>query len=312
LDSYLYAINSDGTLKWRFKTDEEIHSHPSIGHDGTIYFGSNDNNIYALNPDGSLKWKYKINGSIYSSVSIGDNGAIYASAIDFYAFDADGSLKWIHKYENDLVGGSSSPAISNDGIIYVGITKKGVDGGYIIALNPDGTTKWLREIGNYWIESSPSIGTDGVIYIGSVINDYPNGMYGYLYALGEGNLPPNKPTIDGPTSGKIDISYTYTILSSDSEDDQIYYFIDWGDGSNSGWEGPFNSGQETSESHIWTLQGAFDIRVKAKDVHGAESDWSTLKVTMPKGKNLPYAIERFLENHPIIYQLLSKITTNMQ
>ena len=39
-DYYLYAINPDGLLKWKYKTDGEIYSSPAIGSDGTIYVGS--------------------------------------------------------------------------------------------------------------------------------------------------------------------------------------------------------------------------------------------------------------------------------
>ncbi len=35
-----------------------VDSCPAIGDDGTIYFGSDDNYFYALNPDGTLKWKF--------------------------------------------------------------------------------------------------------------------------------------------------------------------------------------------------------------------------------------------------------------
>jgi outer membrane protein assembly factor BamB len=29
-----------------------------VAADGTIYVGSEDNNLYAINPDGSQKWKF--------------------------------------------------------------------------------------------------------------------------------------------------------------------------------------------------------------------------------------------------------------
>ena len=37
----LYAINPNGSLKWKYKTDDRIYSSsPAIGSDGTIYVGS--------------------------------------------------------------------------------------------------------------------------------------------------------------------------------------------------------------------------------------------------------------------------------
>ena len=47
-DDNLYAINSDGSRKWAFKTRGRVDSSPAIGSDGTIYVGSNDNNLYAI------------------------------------------------------------------------------------------------------------------------------------------------------------------------------------------------------------------------------------------------------------------------
>jgi len=41
-----------------FSSGDRIYSSPAIGSDGTIYVGSYDSNLYAINPDGSLKWKY--------------------------------------------------------------------------------------------------------------------------------------------------------------------------------------------------------------------------------------------------------------
>ncbi|MEO0150874.1 MAG: PQQ-binding-like beta-propeller repeat protein [candidate division WOR-3 bacterium] len=47
--SKLYAINSDGTLKWTFTTGSTVKSSPAIGPDGTVYVGSLDGLLYAIN-----------------------------------------------------------------------------------------------------------------------------------------------------------------------------------------------------------------------------------------------------------------------
>jgi len=36
----------------------------SSGNDGTVYVGPSDTYVYALNPDGSLKWKYQTDGIV--------------------------------------------------------------------------------------------------------------------------------------------------------------------------------------------------------------------------------------------------------
>ena len=60
--------------------------------------------------------------------------------------------------------------------------------------------------------------------------------------------------------------------------------FDWGDDTSSYWVGPYDSGVAGEASHVWTDPGEYDVRVKAKDVNGSESGWSTpLTVTIIKG-----------------------------
>jgi len=44
------------------------------------------------------------------------------------------------------------------------------------------------------------------------------------------NDPPTVPIITGPTSGAVSVSYEFTIVSTDPDGDDVYYYIDWGDG----------------------------------------------------------------------------------
>jgi outer membrane protein assembly factor BamB len=56
-----------------------------------------------------------------------------------------------------------SPAVSADGMIYVG---SGNDR-HLYAINPDGALKWKFTTGVIQAIASPSIGPDGTIYFGS-------------------------------------------------------------------------------------------------------------------------------------------------
>jgi len=127
-EGYLYAINPDGSLKWKFKTKGVVWSSPAIAQDGTIYVGSDDNYLYAINPDGSLKWKFKTGNMVVSSPAIAQDGTIYVGSYDdyLYAINPDGSLKWKFK-TGDLV--KSSPTIGPDGTVYFGS-----DDGYLYAI----------------------------------------------------------------------------------------------------------------------------------------------------------------------------------
>ena len=48
----IYAIEPDGSLRWRFATGAHVASAPAIADDGTVYAGSQDNSVYAIAPDG--------------------------------------------------------------------------------------------------------------------------------------------------------------------------------------------------------------------------------------------------------------------
>jgi hypothetical protein len=117
---------------------------------------------------------------------------------------------------------------------------------------------------------------------------------------------PEKPTIDGSISGKIGEIYTYFATSSDPDGDQIYYMFDWGDGSNTGWKGPFNSGETGEAKHAWTVQGTYSVKVKAKDVYGAESVWSEpLDVTIPRDKKTnKILVWKLIGQFQILHRLL--------
>jgi hypothetical protein len=97
------------------------------------------------------------------------------------------------------------------------------------------------------------------------------------------NSPPNKPSKpSGPSTGKPGEECTYHSQTRDPEESQLHYLFDWGDGTDSGWLGPYDSGETCGASHIWTRQGTYTIRVKAKDLQGYESEWSEpLPVSMP-------------------------------
>jgi hypothetical protein len=120
------------------------------------------------------------------------------------------------------------------------------------------------------------------------------------------NTPPETPSIDGETNGKVGVSYSYTVVSVDPEGDDVSYFIDWGDTTNSSWVGPSSSGETVTISHTFTEKGTYIIKGKARDVYNVESDWGSLQVTMPK--SFFYDIHlRVLERFSYLFQLLQNL-----
>jgi hypothetical protein len=126
--------------------------------------------------------------------------------------------------------------------------------------------------------------------------------------IASGSQPPEKPIKpQGTSSGKLKTTYFYTTETIDPEGDQVYYLFDWGDGTDSGWRGPYNSGAEANASHNWVKRGEYCIKVKAKDEHGTQSAWSDpLFVTMKKNKGIERktVFLNLLNNHLHLFPIL--------
>ena len=122
--------------------------------------------------------------------------------------------------------------------------------------------------------------------------------------------PPNPPIIDGPTHGKAGVAYSYTFVSTNPEANDVYYWIEWGDGAQTEWIGPYPTGQIVTVNHTFTKKGTYMIKAKAKDIHGVESAWATLEVSMPKNSAFTFnfffqqLFERFPHMFPILRHLL--------
>ena len=104
------------------------------------------------------------------------------------------------------------------------------------------------------------------------------------------------------------MEYDYTITTTDPDGDEIYYWILWYDGCPGvTWDGPYYSGEEVIKNNSWNANGEYTIKVKAKDVDGLESEWVTLKVTMPKTRPIngfnPFLF-RLIQRFPILEYIL--------
>ena len=126
------------------------------------------------------------------------------------------------------------------------------------------------------------------------------------------NNPPETPEIDGPTSGNAGTSYDYHFCTTDPDGDEVYYCVNWDDGTGEVCLGPYPSGVCTTVSHTWDEEGTYIVEVKARDIHGAESDWASLEVIMPVNQNTndpPFLLllQKIIQRFPILEQLLTAI-----
>jgi len=273
-DRKLHAVNPDGTSRWTFPTDDEIrYSSPAIGNDGTIYVGSWDKYLYSITSAGNLNWKFPTEGKIESSPAIGFDGTVYVGSEDgyFYAINPDGNLKWryfagIGTYSHGI---TSSAALGSDGTIYVN------SNGHVDVLSSDGILKWSYNTGALTLFSSPAIDSSGTLFTGSTLSQR-------IYAFaGPANQPPGVPTVpQGPHIVVKGFYWGFTSSATDPDGDDVSITFDWGDGTQDT-VGPASPGTVLLGSHSWAHTGMFEVKAKATDIHGAESDWSSpLEVTV--------------------------------
>ena len=132
--------------------------------------------------------------------------------------------------------------------------------------------------------------------------------------LTQTTLPvPETPIIEGPTEGNIEETYNFNIIFNDPDGYNSQIFIDWGDETTTDWYPVWSRPDEPGTytfNHSWAKEGNYIVRAKVKDELGAESDWATLEVTMPKNKAInPFILflERLIERFPILEQILQSI-----
>ncbi len=184
--------------------------------------------------------------------------------------------------------------------------------------NPGGSDSIIYEFNRFMINDSKKVGE--ALYDSKYFCNYNYGWDHYAEYLDmftfnlfgepslaiEGitleNLPPDKPTIDGPNTGSPGTEYTYCIIASDPDDDRLYVKWDWDDGTGSDWLGPFISGTEVCDSHIWETKGSYTVSVTVEDEHGA-SVTAYKEVSMPRSKTFNTFFQWIFDRFPILRYL---------
>jgi len=91
------------------------------------------------------------------------------------------------------------------------------------------------------------------------------------------NSPPNTPSVPlGEYIGFTGVDYVYSTAAFDPDGNQVKYTFDWGDESTSTTD-LVDSGSNASMSHAWINAGVYQIKARATDSKGANSEWSEAK-----------------------------------
>jgi len=280
----LHAVNPmNGSIKWMFDVDGAIRgSTPCNSIDGTIYFGTSGCWFYAVNPDGTLKWRKQIaTVDVDSAPAIGEDGTIYVGSSCWEEIYPGAYINtgYLHAFGiGELEADANGP--------YYGLIDEPVqfEGQAIGGYSP---YTWHWDFGDTHTSegqnplhtyTSPGNYTVTLTVTDNTSNTSSDTTWAWIQMS---NTPPNKPTISGETHGDAGTSYEYTFTAVDPDESIIWYYIDWGDNTNTGWLGPYSSGQQLTLSHSWSNKGTYNISAKAKDPYNAEGPWGYLEVEMP-------------------------------
>jgi len=196
--------------------------------------------------------------------------------------DENGTMEWNKTFGgNGFDWAESVYQTSYGGYILTGLTtnKSGLDRDLLlIETDRDGNKIWNITIG------TKENGEMGYSVQQTIDGGYAIAGYTYSYGAGKSdfwlikiehfNYPPSAPTITGPQFGDVGVEYEYTFVANDFEENDIYYYVDWSDGTHDDWFGPYPSGEEATATHAWDLGGDYHITAKAKDTHDVEGKWS--------------------------------------
>lgn len=154
-----------------------------------------------------------------------------------------------------------------------------IDEGSLITVKNSGNelifyngSSWINEIGDF----EPNHG-----YYVKVNQDTSLSIFDIVPP----NSPPEPPIIIGPFEGLVGVMYEYVCTCIDPDGDEVFYWVDWGDGSTEEWIGPFESGSDIVFSHIWEFPGEYFIVSQVMDVYGAVSDLSDLFIVNIEGED---------------------------
>lgn len=176
-DQNYYALNADGTVRWKVVTGEIIDSSGLLDDQGRVYFGSGDGLLRACDAKtGKVLWTFAADAPTATgayldwfegNVAIGPSGTLYAPNDNYrlYAIDrATGLADWRFVMPDQTW---SLPAIDPArGTLFVGNNELlTLLGNNTFAIGADGGAVW-QESSPGTVAASPVLTTDGKVIVG--------------------------------------------------------------------------------------------------------------------------------------------------
>lgn len=166
----VYAVRTDGTIRWRVKAKRKVFSSPAAGADGSVYFGAQDRRIYGITPRGNVRFSVKTQGDVDCAPSVEDDGTVVVGTDggSVWAIDGKtGNVKWKTDVGGHVRGGVT---LTRSHDIVVGVY--GPSPRVVRLQGNDGTPIWSFSVPStgsreYGVHGSPVEDADGNLVFGS-------------------------------------------------------------------------------------------------------------------------------------------------
>lgn len=204
---YLYAINPDGTQRWRYSAPGTV-GPPTVAPNGTIYVPvsrSPSGEIHAVNPDGTRRWMYQTPHSARRPLSLGSDGRLYYAGY---------TQTWNGGTGTYVINGVWQSLDDSGNVATTVNIAEGVPYGPVVGINGDahlyfnngelrvyderGTLKWTYDTGDSGPGQAPVLDGQQRIYLSDV--------RGAIYALSsQGQLLWTRPATAGQNRSSVSI-----------------------------------------------------------------------------------------------------------
>ena len=123
----------------------------------------------------------------------------------------------------------------------------------------------------------------------------------------EDNFAPLKPTVNGPKTLDRNKVGNFIINTTELNDDLIFFYIDWDDGTIIDWDGPYYSNQLVEYQHSWNGVNTYEIKIKAKDEYDLQSDWTEFDIIIKNPRSIYSNWLNLFQRYPFLKIILAKI-----
>jgi outer membrane protein assembly factor BamB len=182
LHDFTLENREPGTARFAALANVGFVAPPALGIDGSLYLSGRDGQLYALNSNGTLRWKDLIredqkalfakSNAYVAAPAVAQDGTVYATtARTLKAYAADGTARWMlttadavnsvgpnHIFRKDPPP-ASAVAVGADGTVYTG-------GDKLYAIAPNGSIRWSLKLDEWNTHANAiAVAPDGTIYV---------------------------------------------------------------------------------------------------------------------------------------------------